>query len=248
VSNRFRTVFPEGHVVLPVIHVASEEQARRNADIAHRAGAPGVFLINHVIGSTQLLVIHERLSQLFPDWWIGVNCLDLYPADIVRRVPHDVAGIWADNAMIMESEDEQPEASETLTAIRETGWPGLYFGGVAFKYQRQVEDVRAAARVAREYMDVVTTSGPGTGQAAHVEKIRAMKAALGDFPLAIASGIAPVNVHDYLPVSDCYLVASGISDSFEELAYDRVRDLLDAVRVWDEEHVGWHARAVDPNE
>jgi hypothetical protein len=234
-------VFPKGHIVLPVIHAASEEQAQRNAEIAHRAGAPGVFLINHVVGSVELLNIHDTVSRHFPDWWIGVNCLDLFPADVVKRVSNRVAGIWADNAMIMETAQEQPEATEILTTIRKTGWPGLYFGGVAFKYQRHVDDVRAAARVAQGYMDVVTTSGPGTGHAAHVEKIRAMKAALSDFPLAIASGITPENVNDYLPVSDCYLVASGISDSFEELSYERVRDLLDTVRAWDEGNVARHA-------
>ena len=34
--------------------------------------------------------------------------------------------------------------------------------------------------------------------------------ALGDLPLAIAGGIIPENVRDYLPISDCYLVATGI--------------------------------------
>jgi uncharacterized protein len=83
-------------------------------------------------------------------------------------------------------------------------------------------------------MDVVTTSGAGTGQAAHLEKISAMKAALGDLPLAIASGITPENVRDYLPISDCYLVATGLGDSFEELNPDRVAALVDGVRDWDE--------------
>ena len=61
-----------------------------------------------------------------------------------------------------------------------------------------------------------------------------MKAALGDLPLAIASGITPENVRDYLPISDCYLVATGIGDSFEELNPVRVGALVDAVREWDE--------------
>jgi hypothetical protein len=230
---RFRTVFPQGHVVLPVIHVSSESQAQRNAEIAFGAGAQGAFLINHSMGSAELLAIHGRVVQAFPGWWLGVNCLDLNPVDVVRRVSPQVAGIWTDNAMIRESEERQPEADEVLAAIRETGWPGLYFGGVAFKYQRLVDDLGAAARIAGQYMDVVTTSGAGTGQAAHLEKISAMKAALGDLPLAIASGITPENVRDYLPISDCYLVATGIGDSFEELNPGRVGALVDVVREWD---------------
>lgn len=66
-------------------------------------------------------------------------------------------------------------------------------------------------------MDAVTTSGPGTGYAADIEKIRRMKQALGNTPLAIASGITPENIVNYLPHADCFLVATEISRNFTEL-------------------------------
>jgi predicted TIM-barrel enzyme len=106
----------------------------------------------------------------------------------------------------------------------------MYFGGVAFKYQRHVEAVGHAARIASRYMDVVTTSGPGTGRAAEVEKIFTMKEALGDFTLAIASGITPENVTAYLPYADCFLVATGISHDFNNLDPARTKTLVDTVR------------------
>ena len=62
-----------------------------------------------------------------------------------------------------------------------------------------------------------------------------MKAALGDFPLAIASGITPDNVADYLPFSDCYLVATGIGRSFEEFDPQLVKRLVQNVRAFDGE-------------
>ncbi len=71
----------------------------------------------------------------------------------------------------------------------------------------------------------MTTSGPGTGEAADIDKIRTMKSALGDHPLAIASGITPENVHEYLPYTDCFLVATGVSDSHTELNRAKVRAL-----------------------
>ena len=103
---------------------------------------------------------------------------------------------------------------------------------MAFKYQRLIYDLRQAAVKATPYMDVVTTSGPGTGHAAAVAKIRLMKQALGDFPLAIASGVTPENVADYLPYADCFLVATGISRSFEELEPERVKLLVRNIRGW----------------
>jgi hypothetical protein len=232
--NRFRSIFPNKHVVLPVIHVASQEQALRNTVIAIDAKADGVFLINHAISSNGLLDILSAVADAYPGFWIGVNCLDLDPEDVFRRVSSMVKGVWTDSAMIDETAAEQTRAKAIQKIHQSTGWQGLYFGGVAFKYQRPVEDLESAALLARDFMDVVTTSGPGTGQAAHLEKIKIMKAALVDFPLAIASGITPENITEYLPFSDCYLVATGVSRSFEELDPPLVRSLVNKVCRFDQ--------------
>jgi len=225
-----RIVFPEHHIILPVIHVGSQQQALRNANIARDANVDGVFLINHEMSYSELLSIHRAVVAEHGDWWVGVNCLDLSPIEVFRCIDDTVAGVWVDNAMIHENAEVQPKAERVLDARKKTGWPGLYFGGVAFKYQRPVDDLAQAARKAAQYMDVVTTSGPGTGHAASPEKISVMKQALGDHPLAIASGITPENVGDYLDSADCFLVATGISKSFEELDPDRVNTLVKKIR------------------
>jgi predicted TIM-barrel enzyme len=231
-DNGLRCVFSRRHIVLPVIHVESEHQARRNTDLARQAGADGVFLINHFSDYEDLLAIHRRVHGDHPDWWIGVNCLDLDPPETFELATEAVAGIWVDNAGIDEREHEQLLAEEATAARERSGWEGLYFGGVAFKYQRPVEDLTRAARLAVRHMDVVTTSGPGTGIAAAREKIVAMKEAVGGFPLAIASGITPENVGDYLDVADCLLVATGISRSFTELDPVKVRSLIEQVDAY----------------
>lgn len=181
-SRKFQGVFPHRHVVLPVIHVESEGQALRNAEIARSAEADGVFLINRVGPWEELLAIHRRVREELPDWWIGVNCLDLDPEEAFERMPEAVPGLWVDDAGVDERTREQPEAEAIAKARQESGWGGLYFGGVAFKYQRPVEDLARAAAIAVTYMDVVTTSGPGTGLAARRAKIVAMKEAVGDSP------------------------------------------------------------------
>ncbi len=228
-TSRYRQAFPHRHVVLPVVHVDSLEQAQRNARIARDAAANGVFLINHGMADEALLDIHAAVADAQSGWWVGVNCLGMSPEQVFGTISRIVGGIWVDNAGIEESQEQQPYADRVL-AIRDSRASGcLYFGGVAFKYQRPVEDLEAACRVATRYMDVVTTSGPGTGHAAEVEKIRRMKRALGDTPLGIASGITPENVGDYLPHADCFLVATGISRGFTELDPPRVRALVERV-------------------
>jgi len=61
-----------------------------------------------------------------------------------------------------------------------------------------------------------------------------MKEAMGDHPLAIASGITPENVGTFLPYVDYVLCATGISDDFHNLNPDRVRQLVETVRSNDE--------------
>jgi hypothetical protein len=217
---------------LPVIHVDSLEQAQCNSRIARDAGADGVFLINHAMSDSELLDIHTEVAGQHPGWWIGVNCLGLTPVQVFEAISARVGGVWVDNAGIEEGHERQPYA-EQVSAIRQArDVPCLYFGGVAFKYQRRVEDLESACRIAARYMDVVTTSGPGTGHAADIEKIRRMKLALGATPLAIASGITPDNVVDYLPHADSFLVATGISRSFTELDPSQVRLLVERVRAF----------------
>lgn len=230
--NRLRQTFANRHVILPVIHVTTQGQALRNASIARGAGADGVFLINHVINSGALLTIHQAVKEAHPGWWVGVNCLGMSPEEVFARISPRVDGVWVDNARIDEASAAQPRAQAIAEARARHGWQGLYFGGVAFKYQREVADVGEAAKKARGYMDVVTTSGAGTGEAAPVEKLRAMRAALGDFPLALASGVTPDNVRAFLPYADAVLVATGISSSFEELDPAKAGALVRIVRSY----------------
>jgi predicted TIM-barrel enzyme len=74
-------------------------------------------------------------------------------------------------------------------------------------------------------MDVVTTSGDGTGIAADIKKVSDMKSYIKDTPLGIASGITIENVDQYLPYVDAFLVATGISKTFTELDADKVKSL-----------------------
>lgn len=230
-SERYRVRFQRKHTVLPVIHARTIDQALRNALVAATAGAEGVFLVNHSIPYRKLFRIHEEVHRQFPDLWVGLNCLDLNPTWVTIYPEAD--GLWADDAGIREDRSIQPFA-ERVTEIQRQDppkWGGIYFGGVAFKGQRKVraEHLADLAQKAVPHMDVATTSGPGTGMAADVEKIKAMKDAIGGAPLAIASGITPENVHLYMPHADCFLVATGISDDFENLSPDLTKKLLDRV-------------------
>ena len=227
----FNKVFSNSKVILPVIHVEDIDQVLRNAAIAYEQGCDGVFLISHGSSSyVDLMGVQRALYQEFSNWLIGVNCLDLAPVEVFGKVSQEVSGIWVDNAMIEEKFEDQIEADIIKETREKSGWQGLYFGGVAFKYQRAVYDLAKAARIAMDYVDVITTSGQATGKPAYLRKIIEMKQGIGDKPLAIASGITPQNIDDYLKVADCFLVATGISKNFWELDVSLVKELVCRIR------------------
>jgi len=223
----FKEIFQSKHVILPVIHVESADMALRNAMIAREAGADGVFLINmrvEKIDYEKLLEIQKTVKTQFHDWWIGINCLDLPATFVFNYMNSNVDGVWTDNGEI--------NAQEIKEAKEKNAWQGLYFGGVAFKYQNSSEDPVVAAKKAVRFMDVVTTSGNGTGFAPDMEKIKKMKEAIGDFPLAIASGISTENVCNFLPFADCFIVASSLlKPGTNDFDAEKVRELVDKIRT-----------------
>lgn len=227
----YRKVFPKKHTFLAVIHAESLGQVERNMRIAIMAGADGAFLINHSISADRLIPIYASMRGTYPNFWLGMNMLDLKPVDALGRMPDNEGGLWVDDAGIVD-EGVLPEAITFKRYRRDTSsWKGIYFGGVAFKHQAPIINLVEVAKGATSYVDVVTTSGSATGSAPSVAKIRAMKMAIGDHPLAVASGMTPENVHEYKPFADCFIVATGISDSFYEINPARAakfREVLDA--------------------
>ena len=222
-------------IILPVIHVISESQTAINLDKLIDAGIKGCFLINHDFDVETFLPIIRSIRKGYPDFWIGINFLavtgfNAFP--ILASLKNEgcpINGYWADDARIDERQPHQAEAEAIAKTRRECGWEGLYFGGTAFKKQRPVDpkDYETSATLAANYMDVVTTSGIATGNAAEISKITTFRSALPNTPIALASGITPDNALDYKMV-DCFMVATGINidDDFYNIDLHKLHLLI----------------------
>ena len=238
--REFRKLFKaSGPVVLPVIHALDNGQVSENIRILVGEGAPGCFLINHDFGVDRFLPIVRETRSAWPSLWMGVNFLAVTGRDAfpvlggLEKAGCPVDAYWADNARIDETGRDPSEARQ-IAAVRESsGWPGLYFGGTAFKKQRPVEPAhwQDAAREAAPFMDVVTTSGVATGEEADLQKVREFRAGVGDAPLALASGVTPENARRYADV-DAFLVATGINrpGDFYNIDPARLTQLMRTVR------------------
>ncbi|MEM1432229.1 MAG: adenine phosphoribosyltransferase [Pseudomonadota bacterium] len=193
---------------------------------------------HHDFGAERFLPIIRDVRARFPSLWMGVNFLAVtgraaFPLlGELAREGCMVDAYWADDARIDEFGDNA-EAREIARVYDTCGWRGLYFGGTCFKKQRTVDPAHYgdAARQARAFMDVVTTSGVATGHAAGTDKIRTFREALGDGALALASGITPENAARYADV-DCFMVATGINepDNFYDIDPARLEALLHVAR------------------
>lgn len=239
--HRFFPTFHQPRVLLPVIHPLSWDAALTAVEQVHSVGAPGLFLINQGLDTRDVLRLVLEVRRRHPELWVGVNLLGHPPAEALARALEAcegrLDGLWSDSAGI--EEDAPPElqpAGQAFVAARQRlGWRGLYFGGVAFKYQRPVAaaNLPAAARAAAPYLDVLCTSGPGTGQQADRDKVATLHRAGGDaLPLALASGVTIENVADYLPYVSAFLVGTGIEHSFGVLDPIRLAVLARAIAAY----------------
>jgi predicted TIM-barrel enzyme len=237
--NRIVDVFGTSPVLLPVVHPIGREEALASIRIAHDLGIKGVFLIDQGMTERDVLALVGSVRDRYPSLWIGLNLLSRTPADaltVMQTARISVDGLWSDNAGIEEGRvmGSTHPAAETFNFMRRsTHWNGLYFGGVAFKYQREVaaEDLGAAAEMSLPYVDVLCTSGPGTGYAADVEKVRALRAGLGDHAMALASGVTPENVRIYLPYVQAFLVGTGIERQLGVLDPAKIEALLKTMQA-----------------
>jgi hypothetical protein len=218
-----------------VVHAEDERQALRNVAIAYKNKADGVFLINHSISPTELVAIYLRAKKLFPNFWLGMNILRSSVLESIEWTPDEDAGLWFDDIGIRDDTPNDPcdlKATRSWAeGSRNCRWQGLSFGGVAFKYQAHIEDVARAAALGCKLVDVVTTSGNETGFAPDLDKIKRMKLAIGESPLAIASGITLENFHLFSPWADCFLVATNVSYSHTELNPELVLGLAMLTRA-----------------
>lgn len=199
--------------IIPVIHMINENQVLTNVKICVECDIKKVFLINHVVSVQDLLKCALRVKKEYPTLWVGVNMLGI-PTHIALSNPLvGIDGLWCDATIT-------PSQAKSVRKFH-----GMFFGGLAFKYQPQPSDLKLACEEASLATDVATTSGVGTGKAADVVKIKEIREFLGTHLMAIASGVSAQNIDNYKGIADYLLVASSITSSGEMIIKDKLIEL-----------------------
>ena len=204
--------------IFPVVHINDIAIAVDQATLAIAAGADGVYLIHHGGDASFVFKVFELVTAANPGVFVGVNLLGYSTLGALSEIVDGLAsgnltcapgGLWSDDIR----SDMDPFSAMNFKRSVEVLLPVWILGGVAFKYtQTFTEDPRAArleTLALNDAVDVITTSGAGTGRPPSVDKIRAMKEA-ADRPLAVASGLSVHNIDQFKGLVDQVLVASSV--------------------------------------
>lgn len=202
--------------LIPVIHVVDKPQVVYNLDLCRKHGIDKVALINHRVYDANELVDMVKFSkQEFPEISFGVNflMLDTISALLVSSISlkNEVDFIWADDGL---TSQDNVQIVSSLNAIENKH---ELYGGVAFKYQREKVSLETACKNAMTYMDVITTSGERTGCPPTEHKLKTIRELIGNFPLAVASGVDEINIGMIRKYCNFAFVSSSITDSETEL-------------------------------
>lgn len=216
--------------ILAVIHHRDDATTMRNAETAAEAGFEGVMLIQ-MEGDDHLIDAPSKaVRSAYPDLLVGTNRLSARVREaIVTPHLHGLDASWIDDPGLTSAgpDGRPPRIAEALSLVREADPDFLFFGSVAFKTQRPDPDPATAARLAVDLGWIATTSGPATGVAPDVGKLLAMREAIPDGRLAVASGVDPDNAVRIAPLVDWILVATGISSDFHTIDPVRAKALRD---------------------
>jgi hypothetical protein len=224
-SNQ-ETVSDRSMEIYPVIHINDKNQALEQTEIALENGADGVFLIEKrkKIPPQNLTSVFDHVASAHPDDFIGLNYLSIsHPVDVfeyvhdkfnsgeISRLPN---AVWVGNTI----RDTLRKSEFGSVELLRHEYPELktikYLGGIAFKYNPlYTDDPKKAADQVRAFsfdMDVIVTTGPRTGESASIEKVKAMKEAAKEKPLALASGVSEDNIDDYKGEVDIILASTAV--------------------------------------
>lgn len=214
--------------IIPVIHHIDLETTLKNFDICIKNNVFGVFLISMDGKNDDLSQTGLKLKSIDKNIKIGINLLGESALECVKEsIDFGLDMAWSDEPIIT-SEKILSEAIEIKEILKNKNGH-LFFNSVAFKYQKIERKPGVAASNSTCFNFIPTTSGEKTGVSADLVKILEIKNAINEYPLALASGLTPENVKEYVKYIEYGLVSTGISKNFHEFENIKLEKLMKEV-------------------
>lgn len=222
----------------PVIHVVDSSQMLYNIKTAQDSGADGVFLIHHYLPACDFSDFLNRidLSIYAGGFPIGVNFLGVSTPRASQFFTSKFFALWGDDSGVRENGVgvENGITQFVLGEIRGKNPSGEFFGGVAFKYQRQPKNLCQVVKAVSNAGAIVTTSGKATGEPPDVDKVKLIRTMLNNpsLRLANASGVDEKNIRKLAEagVTDFLVATSLLYSGMEEFRPGAVCKMAEIVK------------------
>ena len=244
-KGRFLSMFRERKPVMAMLHLKGTspddvlERMKRELDTYVTEGVDAVIVEDYFGTYGDMRRALAYIEQTKPDIVYGVNCLNIDARGFELAGEFGAAFVQLDSVV----GHVKPRDEEALAAFLElfrSRYEGCVLGGVRFKYQPVLSErsLEEDLEIAKGRCDAVAVTQDATGQETSLDKIRAFREGLGDFPLIVAAGVTPENLKESFKIADGAVVGSYFKDTYRddgELSAEHVRTFMDAVRKVREE-------------
>lgn len=228
-SQAFRRLFPRPAPIIGMIHVfegpPEKQEALAIRDLAMMEhSVDGVIVENYGWGGQDSLratdLARDRLLGLAravaaradsSGVRVGVNLLPNdfeYALDLTHQAGASFVQLDHVTGQFVGDESVDP----TKYRQHRRAHPGIVvLGGVHPKYyqlRNPNTPIGQSARVAMELCDAIVVTGTATGQETSLDDLRAVRSAVGDFPILVGSGLNIDNLREQLVVADGAIVGS----------------------------------------
>lgn len=154
----------------------------------------------------------QKVVNLHPSLFVGVNCLDLRPQDVICRLPEGVEGVWTNDQSTLDG------VADVAIAIRQaretTGWDGILFATPVTTAESSEPGTQIGPAVAAAHIDVPTLVGYEFRQQP-VEVVQKLRQAFSGHPLGVAAAISAESVDALLPYTNCVMTTARTDNGLE---------------------------------
>jgi hypothetical protein len=235
--NRVRRVFGKiNNIILPVLSCFTEEQFKTNIIKLNK------YVVNDKISGIWLMTTNTDIDTIkkiilwtrenYSNFWIGVNLLGESIIKVLKFIKeNNPDGIWIDNSHVSGG-IIQNIPNLFIDQLKRMKWNGLYFGGVLFKYIPEIGNRDEIVQNAIEFMDVLTTTGEGTGIAIAQEKLNQVyEITKKKICIGVASGISDENIASIKNKCNIFIVRTSIVDKSNNIILKKLNKLIKSLEL-----------------
>ena len=234
--TRVQRVFGTSNgILLPVLSCYNEIQFKKNIVKLYSyfqvRGINGIWILSTNSSIEIVIKVFLWAKENYPDFWIGVNLIGHHIPKVLNCLSYiSPDGLWIDNSNVTDKDTQN--IPELITdQFKKLNFKGLYFGGVLFKYNPDMGDPQKILKKTHEYMDVIITSGEGTGIEIDSDKIEFIhQNTKQNMFIANASGITPENVHKIKKKCNIFVVRTSIVDKYNNINLNKLEKLITSIK------------------